>query len=192
MEKTIPASKRRGPAKPDGKYIIVECLSEGKAPQFRAISLPVAKMIGKLNPKSDGDVLKETDCANGVPIPLFIDADTFDLVVAWCQRHIGDPTVTYEHGEEKPLKTDAPWQKDPTLPLPAADHEDFERYSVPDPDNQEVLYKMLMAADDLEIPGLYYMLTRTVASWMRGKTMEQLRDFFAVPEEERMAMDGME
>uniref|UniRef100_A0A0E0LH41 SKP1-like protein n=1 Tax=Oryza punctata TaxID=4537 RepID=A0A0E0LH41_ORYPU len=114
----------------------------------------------------------EDDCTdNGVPLPN-VDSDILAMVVDYCNMHAGDAGA----GDDAAKESNAEELKK------------FDAELVQALDNP-VLFKLILAANFLNIKSLLDMTCQRVADMLAGKTPEQMRETFSIendftPEEE--------
>ncbi|XP_073111328.1 SKP1-like protein 1A [Elaeis guineensis] len=108
-------------------------------------------------------------CAENT-IPLFnVDAKTLDKVIEYCRKHAGTTSALGEcHNTDKEIES---W--------------DAAYIDV----HQTILYDILLAANYLDIKGLLDLGCQQMASMIRGKSVEEIRETFNIkndftPEEE--------
>ncbi|CCD71949.1 Skp1-related protein [Caenorhabditis elegans] len=105
------------------------------------------------------------DCAEIKPIPVDEHEYTLDLLIKWCDQHKGDdPEIAKaEKGKKKVV-------------IPSWDQHFFSVLPMGN------LLAVIKAAYDLDITGLVNYGTQTVASRINGKSAEEMREIFQLPE----------
>lgn len=96
-----------------------------------------------------------------------IEADIVKRVVQWLTHHDGNPMKVLE----KPLRSND--LKDLV--------DEFDATFADADDNQHTVFKLLLAANYMDIKDLLSLMCGKVATWIKGKTPEEIRTFFNVP-----------
>jgi S-phase kinase-associated protein 1 len=118
----------------------------------------------------------EDDCAdNTIPLPN-VDSKILSKVIEYCKKHVQAAATTKEAAVASP-DSDKNREELKTF--------DAEFVQV----DQATLFGLILAANYLDIKGLFDLTCQTVADMMKGKTPEQIRETFNIkndftPEEE--------
>jgi len=99
-----------------------------------------------------------------IPLPN-VRSHVLERVLNYCEHHKNDVPPASGEDEEAPKKTEdvSAW--------------DAEFIKV---DNNDTLFELILAANYLDIKPLLDLGCKTVASMIRGKTPQQIRDMFNV------------
>lgn len=130
--------------------------------EIASMSMTIKNMVDDLGAEAD------------VPIPLpNISGEILEKVIAYCKYHFEHPTPQTEDKKGEPLRTDdiIPW--------------DREFCNV----DQATLFKLVLAANFLDIKPLLDLTCKTIANLIKGRTPEEIRKTFNIkndftPEEE--------
>ncbi len=122
--------------------------------------------------EDEEDVEEEAAEAEEIPLPN-VTAPVLEKVLAFCRHHQDAPMKEIE----KPLRSEDMYQ--------VVDAWDAKFVEV----EQEVLFEIILAANYMDIPSLLDLGTAKVASLIKGKTPEEIRQTFNIvndftPEEE--------
>ena len=122
--------------------------------------------------EDEEDVEEEAAEAEEIPLPN-VTAPVLEKVLAFCRHHQDAPMEEIE----KPLRSEDMYQ--------VVDAWDAKFVEV----EQEVLFEIILAANYMDIPSLLDLGTAKVASLIKGKTPEEIRQTFNIvndftPEEE--------
>lgn len=130
----------------------------------------VAKMSKTLT-----DLMASVDLTSGNPVQVpTVDAKSLAVVVEWCTRHINDPApVPKDAKDGAGLGEVAP--EPPKLP-----EEDQKVFAALD---QEALFRLILAANYLDIRPLLDQACQAVALSVLGKTPKEIYALFNVTEE---------
>ncbi|KAJ2772987.1 hypothetical protein IWQ56_000826 [Coemansia nantahalensis] len=123
-----------------------------------------------------------------IPVPN-VSGHTLGRIIEYCRHHRSDPS------RRRPR---APLQPDETNASEAVTRQAISQMDDFDHDfcrvDQGTLFDLILAANYLDIPPLLDLVGYTVASKMKGKSIQELRDTFGVkndftPEEEQQALN---
>ncbi|CAF3743733.1 unnamed protein product [Rotaria sordida] len=116
--------------------------------------------------KTIKDVLENCGGAEGTTIPLpNVDSANLKKIIEWLTHHKDDvPSFDddEDYGERKKIEI-SKWDQD------------FLKI------DQNSLFQLLLAANYLDISKLIDIICKTVADMMNGKTTEQIRETFKIP-----------
>ena len=117
------------------------------------MSATIKTMLEDLN-IGDGD-------DEAVPLPN-VDDETLELFIKWAEYHKADPPAP-EDDETKEKRTDdiSRWDEDFLLPVPSS-----------------TFFKLMVAANYLDVKGLLDLTCKKVASMIKGKTPEEIQKRF--------------
>ncbi|CAE6469925.1 unnamed protein product [Rhizoctonia solani] len=132
-----------------------------------AVDWEVFRRFGIFSPQDD----PSTRPQDPVPLPD-IDAETLKKVVEYCEHHQHD---------------DTPQEPDPFYDNPRHEINEWDSQFIQV--DQEMLFALILAANYLDIKPLLELGTKTVATLIKGKTLEEIRRLFNIvnnftPEEE--------
>merc|ERR1719495_2106981 len=110
------------------------------------------------------DCVTEEDNEEPVPVPLInIKAAILKMVIQWCSYHKDDPTPSEDDNRRRRTDDISTWDKDFLKDL-----------------NQGTLFELILAANFLDIKGLLDVTCKTAANMIKGKTTEEIRQFFNI------------
>lgn len=154
--------------KKDGVMVWIET-KEGK--RYR-VQKRLLNMFGMI--KNMTTALGELDDETTLPLSE-VRGPTFNLMTQWAEHHVDDPLDSDPDDEE---------DKDRRIDdIPQWDQNFINQLS------RSQVFEMLQACNYLDLPLLLEQLAKTVAGWMKGKTVEEVRAEFGIvndytPEEE--------
>ncbi|KAI3631491.1 hypothetical protein MIR68_010374 [Amoeboaphelidium protococcarum] len=113
-----------------------------------------------------------------IPIPN-VSSEVYQLILEWCEHHKNDTPPAEEENEVKYKNSEdiAEWDKQ------------YLKKICPTDQQNELLFKIILAANYLDIKPLLDLGSKCVANMIKGKTAEQIRQTFGLvndftPEEE--------
>lgn len=110
------------------------------------------------------------DCDSIIPIHD-VTKEVFEQIIVYCNHHLNDPEDKRTEKEKKRTDNISEWDK--------------EFCSI----DKESLFKIINAANYLDISGLLEITCKTIANMIKGKSPEEIREMFGIendftPEEE--------
>ncbi len=168
------------------------------------VSFPVDKSVAKQSVTiktmlEDLGLEDEDSVDEPVPLPN-VESRILKLVLEWAEHHKNDPKLTEEEEEE---------QKSKKLEVPEWDQEFYKvsyehcppcgyfgiqkkMFNYLSQRPQSDVFKLLIAANYMDIKKLLDFGCKTVADWMTGKTPQEIRDLFGIENdlEDKEKKDG--
>ncbi|CAI2342434.1 unnamed protein product [Caenorhabditis sp. 36 PRJEB53466] len=93
-------------------------------------------------------------------------ASTLKLVIEWCERHKDDDPALLEEQKKRPR----------SLRIPEWDKQFLARL------DRNQLFDLISASHTLNIEGLMNIACKTLANMAKGKSTEEMRELFGIPE----------
>jgi len=141
-------------------------------------SIEVSKLIKSIFEEEENEEENEEEDEQKV-IPLDLNEDTFKKVIEFCDHYKNDPFSEIE----KPLKSSSltgavpKWYEDFILGISAEDP------------YKKKLAELICAANYLDISPLLELCSACYASMIKGKTPEEIKKTFNIPEDEDIEGD---
>lgn len=141
-------------------------------PKVASMSVLVRAMLEESMSTDDEDEPAEAEAPADIPLPN-VAAPVLEKVLAFCRHHVDAPMPEIE----KPLRSENMYE--------VVDAWDAAFVDV----DQDALFELILAANYMDIPSLLDLGTAKVASLIKGKTPEEIRQTFGIvndftPEEE--------
>ena len=136
-------------------------LQAGDNGEVFPVDIEVAKMSATIKTMME-DLGIEDSQEDVVALPN-VDGPVLKMVIEWATHHKDDPQPAEDNESKSRFHLDIPeWDK--------------KFLKVP----QAVLYDLIVAADCLDIKGLLDVTCKTVATWIKGKSPEEIRKILNV------------
>jgi len=139
------------------------------------VKMSIAKPVAELSVVIQSMEVDDNNEADPIPLGL-VDSDTLKKIIEFCEQHLQNPMPTIA----KPIESNDFSRIVPTW---------YNEYANID---YTILFKLAQAANYLDIPPLLDLVCAKIASMIKDKSVEEIRDTFDLPndltpeEEEQM------
>lgn len=115
------------------------------------------------------EMIANASVDNGIPIPT-VQPDVMDAIIEWCKYHITNPPEEQEDTKEEQDTNKKKYK------LSEWDSTFFASK------NRLFIYKLMMAANYMQIPQLVSHCAKAIVALIKGRTPDEIREIFEIPQ----------